>query len=491
VVFFLGLLAFLFLPTRLVEAATPEWRPLQWLLASEVIGLTLGVIYLAGGKGWLRQAAFPICFFFVAIPWPTPIEQPIIQGLSRMNAALVVEVLGCMGVPAMQHGNVIEVSTGMVGINDACSGIRSLQSSLMISLFFGEFYLLRRPFRLCFVGLGFILAMGCNLFRASLLAWIAAKQGTAAISSYHDEAGLTIVVACALALWGVGSLLSRRRSAGVPPAGSPSVSLGDGGRWAAGQGQKMEGGGRRTEDGGRSNSQPSTISYQPINWVQSIKPIAISLILWLAVVETGVELWYHIRESHLQPGPAWTVNLPERDATFVPLPLNHDEHTLLRFDEAKQGQWQESDGTTWQVYYFNWRPGRVAGYLAKRHTPDICLSATGMKMLSGPILTGLDIHGVYLPMRSYVFQGPAGTLQVFQCHWEAGVKSAYAAESSRFNLIRGIWAGRGNQGQKVLEIIITGYDDPGLAKQALARQLDRLIKIEEQEKLAQAKIDLP
>jgi Transmembrane exosortase (Exosortase_EpsH) len=130
-------LAFLYLPTRLIEAATPEWRPIQWLLGIEAIGLTLCAIYAGLGRGWLRQLAFPICFFFVAIPWPSLVEQPIIQTLTRASAAIVIELLGWMGVPAMAHGNVIEVSTGMVGIDEACSGIRSFQSSLMISLFLG------------------------------------------------------------------------------------------------------------------------------------------------------------------------------------------------------------------------------------------------------------------------------------------------------------------------------------------------------------------
>src|SRR5665213_3433008 len=154
-----GFLAFLYLPTMLIEEATPEWRPIQWLLAIEITGLTLYAIYLAGGKNWLRQAAFPVAFFLVAVPWPTIIEAPIIQGLTRMNAALVVEVLGVLNVPAIQHGNLIEVSTGMVGINDACSGIRSFQSSLMISLFLGEFYLFNWRRRLLLIPISFALAM--------------------------------------------------------------------------------------------------------------------------------------------------------------------------------------------------------------------------------------------------------------------------------------------------------------------------------------------
>ena len=154
--------------------------------------------------------------------------------------------------------------------------------------------------------------------------------------------------------------------------------------------------------------------------------------------------------------------------------------SLLRFDEFKQAAWSEPDGTQWEAFYFSWLPGRVAGYLAKRHTPEICLTATGLKLLSGPKLTMMNVHGVELPIRSYVFQTEDGVIQVFHCRWEAGVnEDAYVAhESARYNLIRAIWAGRGNQGQKVLEFIISGMDDPEQAKQALARQLEKLIKVE-------------
>jgi hypothetical protein len=92
----------------------------------------------------------------------------------------------------------------------------------------------------------------------------------------------------------------------------------------------------------------------------------------------------------------------------------------------------------------------------------------------------LNVNNVELPMRHYVFTSNSGLLQVYQCHWQAGMGSnTYTAdESSRLNLIRSVWAGRGNKGQKVLEIIITGCDDPELAKQALMRQLVKLIKVE-------------
>mgnify|MGYP003331577998 CR=1 FL=1 len=205
-----------------------------------------------------------------------------------------------------------------------------------------------------------------------------------------------------------------------------------------------------------------------------------TLIVWFVLVEIGVASWYHIRESNLKGGPKWTVQLPAGNSTFEEIKPTEAENVLLRFDGAKQGRWTETDGSTWQVYYFDWLPGRVAGYLAKRHTPDICLTATGLRMSAGPTLEIITVNGVDLAMRHYTFETPDGPLQVYQCHWEAGLsKDSYTADQSgRFNLIRGIWAGRGNQGQKVLELVIGGYPDKDEARKALGQQLEKIIVVE-------------
>ena len=442
---FVFALAFLYLPTRLVEAAVPVWNPIQWLLGIEAVGLTLCVIWLGKGPGWAKQMAFPICFFLVAIPWPSLVEQPIIQNLTRASAAIVVELLGWVGVPAVTHGNVIEVGTGMVGIDEACSGIRSFQSSLMISLFFGEFYRLSRSRRWLLVPLGFLFSMAFNICRMSLLTLIAAKKGVAAISEYHDPAGITIAILCTLALWGLAVLLTGPRS-------------------------KVHGPTSTVRNPPAFNLQPSTLNR-----------LGICLLTWMLVVEAGVQLWYHSREAHLKPGPAWTLAFPRDNPTLKDLPIDATTRNLLRYDTGKQAEWTESDGTQWQGFYFSWSPGRVAGYLAKRHTPEICLTASGLTLLSGPKLTMINVHGVELPIRSYVFQTGDGVIQVFHCRWEAGAgKDTYVDhESARYNLIRAIWTGRGDQGQKVLEFVISGMDDPEQAKQALARELEKLIQVEQ------------
>ena len=444
--FIVVLLAFFYFPTRLVEEATSVWRPIGWVLAIQTISLTLYAIYIL--KGWeaVKRYMFPICFILTAVPWPTLFETPIIQALSRANAGMVVNVMGILGIPAIQHGNIIQISTGLVGVNDACSGIRSLHSCLMISLFMGELYSMNWTRRLLLVPGSFILAMLFNVCRTSLLTYLAAKKGTAAIAQYHDEAGMTILFACTATLWGVSYLISLlpNRSP-VPPrtAVNPVENENTGRRLAA------------------------------------FKSFAIGLIIWVLLVEVSVQLWYSIREAQIKPGPKWSFAFPEKNPTFDTLPLTPEEHELLRFDYGKKGEWQESDGTIWQVFYFEWLPGRVSGYLAKRHTPDICLPAAGLKMESGPTLMMLNVNNVELPMRYYLFDGPNGPLQVFQCHWEPGItRETYADESSRFNLIRSVWTSRGNKGQRSIEIVIAGCDDPKVAREALVQQLQKSIKVD-------------
>ena len=81
----------------------------------------------------------------------------------------------------------------------------------------------------------------------------------------------------------------------------------------------------------------------------------------------------------------------------------------------------DSDGSRWQAFYFNWWASKLAGNLARGHTPEICLPAAGLKMLSGPDLAVMHINDLALPVRCYVFESESGPLYVFHCRWEAGV----------------------------------------------------------------------
>src|SRR3954463_1082836 len=205
---FIGIPAlFLLLPVRLFEIASPEWRPLGWIHAASVATLTLLYLWCIGGKPWVRHFAFPVAFFFVAVPWPTAVEVPIIQGLMHMVADVATETAMLLGIPAQVEGNLIRVSTGLVGVNEACSGIRSLQTSLMIGLLFGELKRLSVLRRVALLACAIATALLANFVRAVFLVHIAAAENLSGVDRWHGVAGYSIIAVVFVSTMGLTYLL--------------------------------------------------------------------------------------------------------------------------------------------------------------------------------------------------------------------------------------------------------------------------------------------
>jgi exosortase len=368
----------LLFPIRLFEVANPDWRPVDWLHTAAVVTLTLLVIWAAGGKPWLRHFAFPICFFFVAVPWISPIEEPIVQGLMRTVAAVATEAITLFGVPAQLEGNLIRVGTGLVGVNEACSGVRSLQTSLMIGLLFGELKRLSVSKRIVLVLGALAIAVIANFVRAFFLVWVAATQSVSAVERWHDFAGYTIVAVVFCGSLALAAILNRNK--------------------------------RRSEVGGQK-SEPSSILHPLSSFPFSPSSFILSL-AWLLAVEIGVEAWYRMHERGLVAREQWTARWPETAQDFRDIHLDERTKRILRFDEGRGATWrmpgrqktevgsqksevgsQKSEvgdqraevrasnaerGTdSALLYFFRWRAGGNSALLANVHRPDVCLPASG------------------------------------------------------------------------------------------------------------------
>ena len=133
----------------------------------------------------MRHFAFPVCFILVAVPWLTPTEAPLVQWLMRIVASVATETLTLFGIPAQLEGSLIRVNNGVVGVSEACSGVRSLQTSLMIGLLFGELKRLTIARRVWLVCAALAIALVATFGRAFFLVWIAAPQYLAAVHRWH------------------------------------------------------------------------------------------------------------------------------------------------------------------------------------------------------------------------------------------------------------------------------------------------------------------
>src|SRR5437868_14208427 len=204
--------AVILLPLRVFEVASSDYRPLSWLHAFAVVTITLSIIYLIGGSSWLRHFAIPVLFFLTAVPWVTAIEAPVIEGLMRGVAAIAAETLALCGVPAEAEGNLLRLPSGLVGVKEACSGVRSLQTSIMIGLLFGELKRLSLWQRIFLVVAGVGIALFANFLRVLFLVSMASRaHDVSVVNKWHDLAGYAILVLVFIGTMAIAWRLGRRR----------------------------------------------------------------------------------------------------------------------------------------------------------------------------------------------------------------------------------------------------------------------------------------
>ncbi len=190
-------------------------------LGAGVMLFIAGNIEYVFGSNGVRHFAFVFAFFLCfALPVPETIYYPLVSGLQLKVAAVNVALLNLVGIPAQQLGNAIRLPACTVGIDEACSGIRSLQSTIMATLFIGYLTLRKRSLQVALFGLGILLAIGGNLLRSFLLSYIAQAKGLKAIESYHDAAGWSILIFTAVGVAAAAWWLGRSEKAlHHPPSG--------------------------------------------------------------------------------------------------------------------------------------------------------------------------------------------------------------------------------------------------------------------------------
>jgi len=424
-------------PLRLLFEANPEWRLLYWISGLQVLGLSLCVLDWMGGTRWVRYFAPPLAFMLIALPWPVEMEKAAIQGLMRIVAGLTVGIVNLLGIPAVQHGNLIEVGAGLVGIDEACSGVRSLQSSLMLSLFLGEMNRWTWPRRLTLLGASLLFVLVANLVRTTFLVWAAASRGVHQMEAWHDTAGNVVMLIVLPGLLGLSYLMKPKE----PVA----------------------------EAGVIEHGEPRSISC----WV------GIALVLWMVAAEAGTELWYRVHEKSLVANVSWSVLWPEDASHFRKMELPENSRVILRCSRSESATWQDDMGNDWSAFVLRWDPGRNSAQLARGHRPDICFPATGAKLVNDFGQIVVPAQGFDLSFRYQSFESRNKLLHVFYCLWSDQISPARTTSndsSLRASRIQAAWDGERNLGQKVIEIVISGPETREEAIELLRARVPQLIR---------------
>jgi hypothetical protein len=139
------------------------------------------------------------------------------------------------------------------------------------------------------------------------------------------------------------------------------------------------------------------------------------------------------------------------------------------------------------MYFIKWGAGRMAAKLARGHTPDVCMTGNGFRMVAelGPAI--ITLPNIKLPFETYEFEANGKPWFVFFCLAEEGVsmpaslssaRNDYISELEPRNRLRAVLNGKRFYGQQVFEIAISGYDSAKTALAALEKALPDLVKVQ-------------
>jgi len=331
-----------------IFAATLAWTHalVLLLLAAAAAGfLFAGLFILADERvrlvpfNWISLTA--IFLWLLVTPLPNGTYARLTFALQGWVTGSVMHTLHLLGVPARQHGNVIELARTTVGVEEACSGIRSLLSCVYAGFFFAAWQLRHWAARLVLIGVAPLLALGMNFLR-SLTLTLLANAGTDITGFWHDATGFAILGVTAAVLAGLAILLETKAPA---PAGKPEAARGPASRWS-----------QRLYWTGCSaclllgvfyfaNSRPSARQGLPVPDLAALMP-------------TKPEGWQVLTPKDLYQFSdiLHTTHLIER--------------TYLRADAAGQL-------TQLTVYVAYWEAGQTSVSQVASHTPDACWPGAG------------------------------------------------------------------------------------------------------------------
>ena len=208
----------LFAVGALLRAATGPQNPASLAIAASLGGLTLSGVFIFAKeridgqpmplKHRLALTAlfiFPALIWLLSAPLVSVLETKVRVFLLTKVTIVVFGLFDFLGFELERQGNVLILPDGQVGVEEACSGIRSLTACLFAGSFLAAVFLDRFWKKILLVAAAMILAVFTNLIRSLFLTYYAYQNGAAAIDNdwvlpvignigtVHDVTGMAIL----------------------------------------------------------------------------------------------------------------------------------------------------------------------------------------------------------------------------------------------------------------------------------------------------------
>src|SRR5688572_26933351 len=181
-----------------------------FLTRSSLIGVVAGAVLFVWGREHFRILLFPLAFLFFMIPLPAIIFNQIAFPLQLLASRLGETAIATAGIPVLREGNVLQLPNITLEVVEACSGIRSLVSLLMLGVVLGYFTEPRTPGRVIVALAAIPIAIVANATRVAGTGLASHWAGPAAAEGFfHTFSGWIMFVIALAGLLIVQRIVSR------------------------------------------------------------------------------------------------------------------------------------------------------------------------------------------------------------------------------------------------------------------------------------------
>jgi exosortase len=183
-----------------------------FLTRVSVIGVIAGAIWFVWGYERARIMAFPVLFLLLMIPLPSILFNQLAFPLQLVASQVGETAITAAGVPVLREGNVLHLPARTLEVAEACSGIRSLVSLLMLAIVLGYFSEPRTPARVVLALSAIPIAILANAARVAGTGLAAEWVSPAAAEGFfHTFSGWLVFVVAFAGLLIVQQVLARIR----------------------------------------------------------------------------------------------------------------------------------------------------------------------------------------------------------------------------------------------------------------------------------------
>jgi len=177
-----------------------------------VLSILSTVIFVFGWRTF-DTLRFPLLFLFFMIPVPVTVYGIVALPLQLLTTKVSVFVLQFSPLPIWAEGNIIHVGREMLEVAEACSGLRSLISFIMIASLFAYLARVKMWQKLSIVAASIPVAVVGNVVRIIFTSFIAYIYGSKVASGFiHDVSGYIMFILAFIIFMGISSKLEGIKS---------------------------------------------------------------------------------------------------------------------------------------------------------------------------------------------------------------------------------------------------------------------------------------